>query len=297
MSFPFTKMQGLGNDFILVEEDRLPLNYDIAALARSICNRNYGIGSDGLVLIGAPEIENTDIKFRFYNPDGSEAEMCGNGIRCFARYVKEQRIIPKSEFNVDTKAGILRPRVNADNTVTVDMGPPRFESPDFPFVKTSDANSLCSQTITVNDKLLPVTMVSMGNPHCIILERNAPDWFDIREYGPIIETHPAFPHKTNVEWVSNIQRQAIHTTVWERGAAFTLACGTGACAAMVAASVHGLVDEKVTVTLPGGQLLIEWESARNVLMTGPAEYVFTGVFDEKGESIQLVSKIQALQNA
>lgn len=290
-------MQGLGNDFILVEADRLPLDYDIASLARTICNRNYGIGSDGLVLISLPEMPEADIKFTFYNPDGSEAEMCGNGIRCFARYVKEQRIIPKTEFNVETKAGLLRPHINPDYTVTVDMGPPRFTSPDFPFVKNDDPQTVLNQSIDIDGKPLPVTLVSMGNPHCIILENNAPEWFDIREHGPLIETHPAFPNKTNVEWISHIKPDAINATVWERGAAFTLACGTGACASMVAAHAHGLVDDKVTVTLPGGQLLIEWKPSENVKMTGPAEYVFTGVFDEKGESIQLVSKIKPLQNA
>jgi diaminopimelate epimerase len=279
MAIPFTKMQGLGNDFVVVEEDRLPLDTNPSELSEMMCHRNYGVGSDGLVLIGAPERPDAEIRFRFFNPDGSEAEMCGNGIRCFARYVHDQGIIKRAEFKVDTAAGLLTPRVNDDNSVTVDMGEPVFAPTLIPFSDTTALPPIVDYPVTLApDKVVPVTPVSMGNPHCVVLNTHAPDNFHIETDGPELEKHPLFPNKVNVEWVRVLDRTHLDVVVWERGAGFTLACGTGACASVVAAHLHGLVEDTVTVSLPGGNLTIFYNGGA-VLMTGPAEYVFSGEFD------------------
>ena len=276
MTIPFTKMQGLGNDFVIVEEDRLPVSEPISSVATQLCNRHFGVGADGLIIVSASDDEQTDIKFRFYNPDGSESEMCGNGIRCFARYVKDQGIISRNTFKVDTLAGVIIPKINADNTVTVDMGLPRLKAEQLGFTGSS-AEPIIDYPLTLESgSKVPLTLVSMGNPHAIVFADKAPKGFDITLHGPEIETNPLFANRTNVEWVEIQDENNISVTVWERGAGLTLACGTGACASAVACILHHKTSHHVNVALPGGVLLIEWDGENSVMMTGPATYVFQG---------------------
>lgn len=281
---PFTKMQGLGNDFIIVEAQNLPegKNLDqLEALAAQLSHRNFGIGSDGLIVVAPPsDPDKFDIQFIFYNSDGSRAEMCGNGIRCFARYIKERQILTQDSFRVETLAGLIQPQLNPDGTVTVDMGLPILEPSKIPFQPANPVNAhpLLNTSIIASGHTIPITPVSMGNPHCMIFQNDLPEHLNPAEFGPIIETHPQFPAKTNVEFVEIINRQTIRVTVWERGCGFTLACGTGACASAVASILLDKTDPEVEVQLPGGSLFIRWDKkqSEHVFMTGPAEAVFFG---------------------
>lgn len=304
MSFklPFTKMHGLGNDFVMLSGSKigdLDLHPErhrqrLEKLAVFLCERHFGIGADGLILPMAASSasgasEPMDIRFVYLNSDGSWAEMCGNGIRCFARYVKDLGLMTDECFTVETLAGTISPRINPDNTVTVDMGPPILLPERVPFAEknakastsVSDANdtSLIKRfVISVQGEDIPVLPVSMGNPHCLIFQDDLPQPLDPSVFGPIIETHEAFPAKTNVEFIKVIDRNNLKVTVWERGCGFTLACGTGACATAVAAILAGKTDQDVNVALPGGILRIQWDGnpQSSVLMSGPATYVFQG---------------------
>ncbi|MFD0697174.1 diaminopimelate epimerase [Paenibacillus sp. GCM10027628] len=272
----FTKMHGLGNDFIVVAgEKELPAGVD--QLAIRYCNRFFGIGADGLVFI-LPS-ENADFKMRIINSDGSEAEQCGNAIRCVSKYVFDYGLSDKEEITVETLgAGVQKVQLNVRNgkvaTVRVDMGQPILGGLQVP--TTIDQAEVIDYPIEVEGRQFRFTAVSMGNPHCVIYVDDAVN-FDLAAWGPKLEVHPLFPRKTNVEFVTVTNREHTDMRVWERGAGPTLACGTGACATLVSSVLNGLTDRKATVSLKGGDLFIEWDEADNhVYMTGPAEEVFKG---------------------
>jgi diaminopimelate epimerase len=292
IQIPFTKMHGLGNDFVMLSgptASGLALHPDrnrdtLQALAAFLCDRHFGIGADGLILPAPPsDPDKYDIRFVYLNGDGSWAEMCGNGIRCFALYVRDAGLVKKDEFTVETLAGPIRPRINPDRSITVDMGAPILASAQVPFKDTGlapDATAL-HHPLTVLEQSLPVTALSMGNPHCLIFQEDLAQALDPALYGPALEKHPAFPAKTNVEFIQTLNRRHLKVTVWERGCGFTLACGTGACASAVAAILLNKTDHQVDVELPGGTLNIAWDGhpQSSVLMSGPATYAFKGEID------------------
>ncbi len=272
----FTKWQGCGNDFALIDcLQSEPADY--AALARKWCDRHYGIGGDGILVV-LPS-DKADFRMRIFNTDGSEAEMCGNGIRCFARYLYDNGLTDQKKFTVETGAGILVPEIvtDADGEVTgvrVDMGEPILEGDKIP-VTGFGMGRCISEPIDVKGKTFAMTCVSMGNPHCVVFVDDAEN-FPIYEYGPLFESHERFPRKTNTEFVEVKDRQHVRMRVWERGAAVTLACGTGSCATTVASILNGKTDRKIEVQLDGGKLIVEWADNNHVFMTGPAEMVFAG---------------------
>lgn len=273
----FTKMHGLGNDFIVVAgESRLP--DDAAGLAIRYCDRNFGIGADGLVFI-LPS-DKADFSMRIINSDGSEAEQCGNAIRCAAKYVYDNGLTDKTELAIETiGAGAQTVRLNVKDgkalKVRVDMGAPILDGLAVP--TTVDANPVIGHPVEVEGTEFRFTAVSMGNPHCVIYVDDAAG-FDLHRWGPKLETHPLFPKRINVEFATVLTRSHIDMRVWERGAGPTLACGTGACATLVACVLEGKADRSAVVSLKGGDLEIEWSETDNrVYMTGPAETVFRGV--------------------
>ncbi|KRF32025.1 diaminopimelate epimerase [Paenibacillus sp. Soil787] len=272
----FTKMHGLGNDFIVVAgEKELPADADQRAI--QLCNRFFSIGADGIVYI-LPS-DKADFKMRIMNSDGSEAEQCGNAIRCVSKYVYDHKLIDKTEITVETLgAGVQKVQLNVQDgkvrTVRVDMGQPILNGLQVP--TTVDEAKVINYPIEVDGKEFRFTAVSMGNPHCVIYVEDAVN-FDLATWGPKLEVHPMFPRKINVEFVTVKNRAYTDMRVWERGAGPTLACGTGACATLVSSVLNGLTDREATVSLKGGELFIEWNEADNhVYMTGPAEEVFTG---------------------
>lgn len=272
----FTKMNGLGNDFVILDyAEYKKTNLSPDNLALKLCNRNFGIGADGLIIIN-PNTDNADISWIFYNSDGSPAQMCGNGMRCFARYIYDKKIINKKEFSVETKAGLIVPKIISDTEVCVNMGKPILEPEKIPCATKTNLNIPYS----VNDKEFLLNTVSMGNPHCVIfVEKDSKEL--AMKYGPVIENDKMFPEKTNVEFVEILSRDEIVINVWERGCGITLACGTGACATTVAGILNGYLDNSVKANLPGGTLKIEWQgnptdTNHNVYMTGSADYSFVG---------------------
>ena len=271
----FTKWQGCGNDFVVLDCMEKELA-DSAAFARRVCDRHYGIGADGVLLILPSAI--ADFRMRIVNADGSEAEMCGNGIRCVARYLHDFHLTDKAEFTIETGAGVLVPRLILEGDVVtgvrVDMGEPHLEGDVIP-VTGFGMNRVVDEPIAVEGKEYRMTCVSMGNPHCVVFVEDA-EAFPILEFGSSFEHHASFPKKTNTEFVEVRDRTHVRMRVWERGAAVTLACGTGACATTVAAVLNGKTDRKVEVELDGGKLLVEWADNNHVFMTGPAEMVFSG---------------------
>jgi len=280
-SINFTKMNGLGNDFIIVEGKDVSekkLNYE--TLAKKMCDRNFGIGADGLIIVNPVDVTaNTDTSWRIFNSDGSEPQMCGNGIRCFAKYINEKGITDKKKFTVKTLAGIITPEILDNGEVRVDMGKPILEAAKVP-VLVEELDCVINYPLELEGKDFNITAVSMGNPHCIIFT-DEDTAFLARKLGSKIETHPMFPEKTNVEFVKVLSRNNIKIDVWERGCGITLACGTGACASTVAAVLNELTDNKVKADLPGGSLIIEWnkdQSDAHVFMTGKAEFVFEGEY-------------------
>lgn len=271
----FTKVQGLGNDFVMVDASSEKLPQDLSKLARQVCDRNFGIGADGLVILWPSD--RADIRMQIINADGSEAEMCGNAMRCVGKYVYEKGIIKKKEIQVETKAGIIVPEVKVEGglvtAVRVNMGKPKLDRKDIPMEGPS--GKVIEENLKVGEHNFKITAVSMGNPHCVIFVSDV-DAVPVTHWGPRIENHSAFPQKTNVEFVQVLNRSEVRMRVWERGAGPTMACGTGACATVVAAHLRGLTDRNVSVHLLGGTLDIEWSEDDNVYMTGPAEVVFTG---------------------
>ena len=282
MALAFTKWQGCGNDFVLVDGRASGLPRDAAGLSRRVCDRHYGIGADGLIFV-LPS-DKADFCMRIFNADGSEAEMCGNGIRCFARLVYEERMTEQESFTVETGAGILTPRIVKENGkiigVEVNMGEPVLEAEKIPVTGFGN-DRVVSEEIEVLGKRYRATCVSMGNPHCVVFVGDVDD-VAMEKVGPAFERHDWFPRRTNTEFVVVRDREHLRMRVWERGAAVTLACGTGACASLVAAVLNGRAERKAEVELDGGRLTIEWAEDNHIYMTGPAEKVFSGVYE--GES-------------
>lgn len=274
---PFVKMQGCGNDFILVEGSDIPLGVNLPEFAIKACNRNFGIGADGLILI-LPS-EKADYKMQIINSDGSEPEMCGNGIRCFTKYLVLSGKTTKKDFEIETLAGIIKPslvEINGETQVRVDMGEPGLKPDEIP-VKGYDGDSVINQQLRIEDKPFNITTVSMGNPHCVIFMDDF-DNLNFDSWGSKLEGYTeVFPQKTNVEFVKVEDRENLRVKVWERGAGPTLACGTGACGVLVAAVLNNLSGKKANVHLPGGTLQIEWDDNNHLIMTGPAEVSYAGV--------------------
>ncbi|MBH0330759.1 diaminopimelate epimerase [Brevibacillus brevis] len=277
----FTKLHGLGNDYVYVncfEEDLSRV--DLPELARRVSDRNFGIGGDGLILIMPSE--RADFRMRVFNNDGSEAKNCGNGLRCVSKYVYDHCLTEQTTFTVETLGGTVTPVVSlgADgkvDQVTIDMGEPRFERAAIPMTGIPE-EQVREEGIEVGGTAFTMTAVSMGNPHAILFVDEVKEE-DVRHYGPMIEYHEWFPERTNVEFIQILNHEEILFRVWERGSGVTLACGTGACAAAVAAHLSGKTGRKVTVHLAGGDLFIEWKEADNrVYMTGPATEVFSGEY-------------------
>ena len=273
----FAKMHGLGNDFVVV--NCLSNSYDVEQLISNsafLCDRHFGIGGDGLILV-LPS-QNADFRMRIINSDGSEPEMCGNGIRCFAKYLFEHGLTEKTKFVVETLAGPIVPVLTLEGNhvknVCVDMGEPHLERRDIPMNGAS--GRVVNEPLQVGDQTFNVTAVSMGNPHAVIFVSDILQ-FPVERIGRQIETHPAFPRKSNVEFVEVVSPTFLKMRVWERGAGITLACGTGACATLVAGVLTGSAERTATVELPGGPLQISWsEKDNHVYMTGPAMEVYAG---------------------
>lgn len=272
----FTKMNGLGNDFVILdysEFQKTKLSPD--KLAQKLCIRNFSIGADGLIIVN-PDTDKADISWIFYNSDGSVAQMCGNGMRCFSRYVYDKKIIDKKEFSVETKAGIIVPRIISENEVCVNMGTPVLEPNKIPCKTKTNLNI----PYAIDNKEFLLNTVSMGNPHCVIfVEKDSKEL--AYKYGSIVENDKLFPEKTNVEFVEILSKDEVIINVWERGCGITSACGTGACATVVAGILNEYLNNNVKVNLPGGTLNIEWQgnikdTKHNVYMTGRADYSFIG---------------------
>ena len=272
----FTKMNGLGNDFIILDyEEYKKTKLSADKLALKLCNRNFSIGADGLIIVN-PDTDKADISWIFYNSDGSVAQMCGNGMRCFARYLYDKKIINKKEFSVETKAGIIIPKIISDSEVRVNMGKPVLEPQKIPC--RADKNLNIPYVIEGKEFLL--NTVSMGNPHCIIFVEKDSKTLALK-HGSTIENDKLFPEKTNVEFVEILSRDEVVINVWERGCGITLACGTGACATTVAGILNGYINNCIKANLPGGALNIEWQGSpadtdHSVYMTGRADYSFVG---------------------
>ncbi len=269
MQLSFVKMQGLGNDFIVIDGRNLSLP-NLNQTAKQLCHRRLGIGADQLLVLGHSSC--ADFSMQVFNADGSQVQMCGNGIRCLARYIREQGLSEKDELVIETPAGIIKPRLLGDE-VEVDMGPPVLEGELIP---VAAEGQIINYPLPVNGREFKITCVSMGNPHCVIFVNNVAD-FPLTEHGSIVETHSFFPERTNVEFIEVLSPTEIKMRVWERGAGETPACGTGACAAVVACVLNQKAQRRVTVSLPGGQLHIHWHSEnQHVYMRGPAVTVFRG---------------------
>ncbi|HJJ06022.1 MAG TPA: diaminopimelate epimerase [Clostridiaceae bacterium] len=272
----FTKMHGLGNDYIYIDCIKGEKIENPSYLAKTMSNRHFGIGSDGLILICKSNI--ADFKMQMFNYDGSEAEMCGNGIRCVGKYVYDNELTNNKIITVETLGGIKKLKLNIKNkkveTVEVDMGEPIFEAEKIPVL--SDKYPVKNLKIIAEDKEFTFTCVSMGNPHAVTIIKNVID-FDVQRYGEILEKSKIFPQRANIEFVQILDKENVKMRVWERGTGETLACGTGACATVVACNLNGYVKNDVNVELPGGILKIKWNKENNhVYMTGPAITVFRG---------------------
>ncbi|MBE9512977.1 MAG: diaminopimelate epimerase [Chloroflexi bacterium] len=285
----FTKLQGAGNDFVLVETGDIKCDWSRVAVA--ICNRRFGVGADGLLLLLPSGV--ADFGMRIFNPDGSEAEACGNGLRCLVKYVLDRGLladIETQEVLVETTAGIRKAVVNRaidrPAQIQVSLGVPKFEARDIPVIIAEgdrglvDIKSMLSYTIIVDNRELPLNFVSMGNPHAVYFSEHSVADFPLGQLGPKIEWHEMFPQRVNFEVARVISRRRIEARVWERGVGETLACGTGASAVAVAAQLYGFVDSRVDIKLPGGILSVEWDGIGEVFLGGPAEIVFTGEWPE-----------------
>ena len=272
MRLRFTKMHGLGNDFVLIDCRDKTVSDELSAIndvSKRLCHRRFGIGADQLLLLYPSNI--ADFKMLIFNADGSEVEMCGNGIRCFAKYIWDRKLSDKEVLSVETAAGIIRPEKRGQ-MVKVDMGEPVLEGRLIPVNLDGMVKDF---PLIIEDKEFKITAVSMGNPHAVIFVEDV-DVFDVKRYGPRIENQGLFPRRINVEFIQVLDSERIRMRVWERGAGETMACGTGASAAGVAASLKGYTGRRVNVMLTGGELLIEWNEDNHVYMTGPAVEVFEG---------------------
>lgn len=262
-------MHGLGNDFVVINAfDGSPP--DFSKKAKAICNRRFGIGCDQLLILRPSEV--ADFRMQIFNADGGEVEMCGNGIRCVALYARKRKLVNKDALSVDTLGGLKKIQIR-DEAVEVDMGEPILKGSEIP---VNLEGMVINKYIDVNDHPYPITCVSMGNPHCVIFTADV-EKAPVKELGPRVERHSLFPKRTNVEFVQVINKNMLHVRVWERGAGETLACGTGACGALVASVLNGLTHRHVTVMLPGGNLEVNWSEKDNrVYLTGPGVEVFEG---------------------
>ena len=275
MRIRFTKMHGLGNDFVVLDAIRQAF-VPTPAQARWLADRHFGVGCDQLLIVEKPDTPGVDFRYRIFNADGGEVEQCGNGARCFVRFVHEQGLTDKREIRVETRTGLIAPRLEADGQVTVDMGAPRFAPAEIPFVSDSGA---VAQPLDVKGQNIDISVVSMGNPHAVQVVADV-DAAPVAASGPLIESHPRFPRRVNAGFMQVVDRHAIRLRVYERGTGETLACGTGACAAVVAGIRRGLLESPVRVATRGGELSIAWAGDRGgqyapVLMTGPAATVFS----------------------
>ncbi len=272
MRLRFTKMQGLGNDFVVLDGIRQQLDLD-PALIRRLADRRFGIGCDQVLVVEPARLPGTDFHYRIFNADGSEVEQCGNGARCLARFVRDQGLTAKDEIPVGTAAGVIRLSLEPDGQVRVDMGIPVFDPPQIPFI--AEAPALIYEIELINQRL-HLSALSLGNPHAVLVVEDV-DSAPVAELGPLIERHPRFPRRVNVGFMQILGSDAIRLRVYERGVGETLACGSGACAAAVSGQRLGLLGQCVQVSLPGGSLWIEWQGPdQPVWMTGPAERVFEG---------------------
>ena len=276
----FTKMHGAGNDYVYVNcfEEDVP---NPERVAIQVSNRNFGIGSDGLILIMPSD--RADVRMRMFNSDGSESEMCGNGIRCVAKYAYDHGIVAKREITAETGAGILTLQLFTGDDgkvgkVRVNMGPPRLTRAEIPMTGEPAGSQVVAQPLNILHTTFAVTCVSMGNPHCVIFVDDV-ESFQVEKYGPLIENHDLFPRRTNVEFVQVISRTEVRQRTWERGAGETLACGTGASAVCAAGYLNGLTEKKILNHLSGGDLELEWADDGSIYMTGPAVEVFSGEVD------------------
>jgi len=280
MPIEFTKYHGLGNDFILIDNRHSSEPVITAEQAVEMCDRHFGIGADG-VIFALPAQNGTDYTMRIFNSDGSEPEMCGNGIRCLAKFIADlEGSDAKTEYRIHTGAGVIITELRSDGQVKVDMGVPRLLAAEIPTTLAAPDAKVIDVPIEVADKSWSVTCVSMGNPHCITFVEDVAA-IALETVGPQFEHHQAFPQRTNTEFIQIIRRDYVKMRVWERGAGVTLACGTGACAAVVAGVLTGKCDRTTAVELPGGVLEIEWsEVSGRIYMTGPAQRVFTGLISD-----------------
>ncbi len=276
MKLKFSKMQGLGNDFVVIDGVRQPVAMT-PALARRLADRHFGVGCDQVLLVERPRSPHADFRYRIWNADGGEVGQCGNGARCFVRFVRDHGLTDKRQLKVETASGVIVPRLETDGEVTVDMGPPRFDPGGIPFV--SDSSAPVQPLELGSGRVVQITAVSMGNPHAVQLVDDV-EAAPVTTEGPLIERHPRFPARANAGYMQVLGRDRIALRVWERGAGETLACGTGACAAVAAGVRRGLLDPRVRVATRGGELTIEWRGGDNpVWMTGPAVTVFEGDID------------------
>lgn len=268
----FTKMQGLGNDFVMIDAVRQSIQLSESQV-RYLADRHFGVGCDQLLVVEPAQTPGVDFRYRIFNADGGEVEQCGNGARCFARFVFDQGLTDKREIRVETKRGIIAPRLEDDGNVTVDMGVPVLNPADVPFISDSDA---WVQPLDVAGTRVAITAVSMGNPHAVQVVADV-DGAPVAEQGPLIEHHPRFPARVNAGFLQIVDAHRVRLRVFERGAGETLACGTGACAAVVTGILRELVVSPVTVETRGGELTIAWGGVGTpVMMTGPAVTVFSG---------------------
>ena len=268
----FTKMHGLGNDFVVVDATREPFELTPGQI-RALADRHFGVGCDQVLVVERPTRANVDFRYRIFNADGGEVEQCGNGARCFVEFVRERGLTAKREIRVETAGGIISPRLEDDGEVTVDMGEPRFAATDVPFAGGSGG---ATDALDVDGKVRTISALSMGNPHAVQVVDDV-DTAPVTTEGPRIEHHPRFPKRVNAGYMQVVDRATIRLRVWERGAGETLACGTGACAAVVAGIRRGLLASPVRVQVRGGALTIAWDGeGRPVRMKGAAATVFEG---------------------
>ncbi len=279
MKIQFTKMEGIGNDYVYIDATKEDIRLTPKQI-QILSDRNFGIGSDGVIFIRNSEAG--EFQMDMYNSDGSSSEMCGNGIRCVGKFVFDHGLTKNKRPNIETGKGVLTLDLTTDQQnkvtmVSVDMGEPILKPSLIP-LKWADENPVINQTIEIKGETYHFTSVSMGNPHCVIFVDDA-DAFPVHEIGSLIENHPLFPKRVNVEFVSIKGKDHLYQRTWERGAGETLACGTGACAVTVAAVLNGKAGKKVNIDLRGGSLQIEWTEKGNIIMTGPAKEVFSGVVE------------------
>jgi diaminopimelate epimerase len=276
MPINYTKMHGLGNDYLFIESEKNSIA-DPAELSRRMSHRHLGAGSDGIILIMPGD--SGAFRMRIFNADGSEAETCGNGIRCFAKYVYERGLTRDSEFVIDTLGGPNRVHLQVENgrvvAVRSNMGKPKFERADIPM--TGSPGHVLEEDLDLGDRIVQVTCVNVGNPHAVVFVEDATK-VDLAQLGPRIENHPAFPQRTNVEFVNILDRKNIVMRIWERGSGITMASGSGSCGSALASMITGRVDRRVSVHLVYGALDIEWADDDNVYQQGPATEVYTGVW-------------------